>query len=552
MHSEVEIKQNLMNHVLLSNSINFDQKFILFCVFVDCGASDNAFIDQFFAQEQDFELLLLEHSIEFSVFNKSDAKSELIIHYCYFSLSMSRRHRVIKFYVTFLPQWKIVLELSWLKINRAILDFDKLQMIYLVDKLDVIVQIIQEMIFVFLEFEFNSGSSERSAFEKVSKIFIHFDIAMINAISYLRQARKSDHVIDAIIMKNINKVLNSKKKVDSATILPPNLQKFQNVFSQLLVNNLSKHRFYDHVISLLKEKTPSFEILYKMFQDELLCCRKYLNDMLKKNFIHLNHFSTASLVLFVKKLKNELRFCVDYRNFNVITIKNRYSISLIREILHRLIKVKVYIKLDIIVVYNALRMILEKEWKTAFRTRYDFYEYLVMLFDLVNTSSSWQNFINDILHEDLNVFCIVYLDDILIYNDNQKDHDRHVEWIFIQLRKVGIQCDIEKSEFNVQEVKYLNLIIGIDDIRMNSVKIKIIFKWKTFKDVKEVFSFHDFVNFYRRFIENFSLKVLSLTRLTNKNVLFVWIDRKQKVFDDLKQAFAAKSILTHYDFEQKL
>ena len=234
-----------------------------------------------------------------------------------------------------------------------------------------------------------------------------------------------------------------------------------------------------------------------------------------------------------------------------MTVKNRYSISLIREILHRLIKVKVYIKFNIIVVYNALRMISEEEWKTVFRTRYDLYEYLVMPFDLVNVLSFWQNFINNILHEGLNVFCIVYLDDILIYSDNQKDHDRHVEWVLIQLRKVDIQCDIEKSEFNVQEIKYLDLIININDIRMNSVKIKTILEWKTFKDVKEVFSFHDFINFYRCFIENFSLKVLSLTRLTSKNVLFVWTDKEQKVFDDLKQVFAAKSILTHYDLEQK-
>ena len=86
---------------------------------------------------------------------------------------------------------------------------------------------------------------------------------------------------------------------------------------------------------------------------------------------------------------------------------------------------------------------------------------------------------------------------------------------------------------------------------MNSIKIKIIFKWKTFKDVKEVFSFHNFANFYHRFIENFNLKVLFLIRLTNKNVFFVWIDKEQKVFDDFKQAFVVKSILTHYDFEQK-
>ena len=155
-------------------------------------------------------------------------------------------------------------------------------------------------------------------------------------------------------MKNINKIFNSKKKIDSTTILLSNLQKFQNVFFQLLANNLSKHRFYDHVILLLKKKISSFKIFYEMFRNELLYCRKYFNDMFKKSFIRLNHFSIVSFVLFVKKLKDELRFCIDYYNLNVMTIKNRYLISLIREILHRLIKVKVYIKFDIIVVYNVL------------------------------------------------------------------------------------------------------------------------------------------------------------------------------------------------------
>ena len=240
------------------------------------------------------------------------------------------------------------------------------------------------MIFIFLKFEFNLNSLKRSVFEKVFKIFTHFDIIMINAISYFRQIRKSNHVIDVIIMKNINKVFNSKKKVDSTTILPLNLQKFQNVFSQLLINNLSKHRFYDHVIFLLKEKTSSFEIFYEMFRDELFCCRKYLDNMFKKNFIRLNHFSAASSILFIKKSKNKLRFCVDYRNLNVIIIKNQYSIFLIRETLHRLIKVKIYIKVNIIVVYNVLRMTFKEKWKTVFQTRYKFYEYFVMFFNLIN------------------------------------------------------------------------------------------------------------------------------------------------------------------------
>ena len=261
-------------------------------------------------------------------------------------------------------------------------------MIYPVDKLDATAQATQEMVSVPLESESNSGPSERSASEEVLKVSTHFDIAMIGAAPYLRQARKPDHVIGAITMEDIDKVLNPKKKVDPATVLPPNLQKFQDVFSQLLANNLPKHRPYDHVIPLLKGKTPGFGVLYGMSRDELLCCRKYLDDMLKKGFIRPSHSSAASPVLFVKKPGGGLRFCVDYRNLNAMTVKNRYPIPLIRETLHRLAKAKVYTKLDIIAAYNALRMAPGEEWKTAFRTRYGLYEYLVMPFGLANAPSS--------------------------------------------------------------------------------------------------------------------------------------------------------------------
>ena len=104
MHFEVEIKQDLMNHVLLFNNINFDQKFILFRVFIDCDAFDNVFINQFFAQKQDFELLFLKHLIEFFIFDESDAKFKFIIHYCYLFLLMNHCHCVIKFYIIFLFQ----------------------------------------------------------------------------------------------------------------------------------------------------------------------------------------------------------------------------------------------------------------------------------------------------------------------------------------------------------------------------------------------------------------------------------------------------------------
>ena len=103
--------------------------------------------------------------------------------------------------------------------------------------------------------------------------------------------------------------------------------------------------------------------------------------------------------------------------------------SLFRETLDRLSSVKYYFKIDIIVVFNRLRIIFDEKYKIVFRTRYDLYKYLVMSFELINALFIWQHFIHDILRDKLNIFYTVYLDNILIYSDIKKQHDEHVRWV---------------------------------------------------------------------------------------------------------------------------
>jgi len=162
-------------------------------------------------------------------------------------------------------------------------------------------------------------------------------------------------------MKYIDKALKITSFVDSVTLLLFEYHDFLDVFSRELANILPERRSYDHKIQLLKSKTSIFEPLYDMSQDELRVLKKYLKDNLVKNFIQASSFLAISLILFVKKSSEELRFCVNYRGLNVMTVKNRYSLPLIREILVRLTKIKYYIKLDIIAAFNKLRMTYEDE-----------------------------------------------------------------------------------------------------------------------------------------------------------------------------------------------
>jgi len=197
--------------------------------------------------------------------------------------------------------------------------------------------------------------SSTSSFSK------HLKIYAINSASFLRLARKKNHDLFVIFMRDIDKALKITSFVDSVTLLLFEYHDFLDVFSRELTNILSERRLYDHKIQLQKNKTSIFEPLYDMSQDELRILKKYLKNNLIKDFIQVSSFLAISSILFVKKSSEELRFCVNYRSLNVMTVKNRYSLSFIRETLDWLTKIKYYIKLDIIAVFNKLRMTYEDE-----------------------------------------------------------------------------------------------------------------------------------------------------------------------------------------------
>ena len=135
-------------------------------------------------------------------------------------------------------------------------------------------------------------------------------------------------------------------------------------------------------------------------------------------------------VLFIKKFKGELCFCVNYRSLNIITVKNCYSLSLISEIFNYLNHAKIFIKLNIISVFNKLQIKKKDEIFTVFCICFNFFKYLIMLFDLCNESALFQKYINDILQKYLNKFCTVYLNDILIYSDNEAEYKIYIKHIF--------------------------------------------------------------------------------------------------------------------------
>ena len=245
--------------------------------------------------------------------------------------------------------------------------------------------------------------------------------------------------IFSVTLRDIDIALTPKKHVDPAAKLPTEYHNYLKGFSKSDSDVLPKHRpSYDHSIELVEGKTPTWGLLYSMSVDELKVLKAYIKEMVDKGFIWASSFSAAFPVLFAKKPGGGLRFCVDYRALNAIMVKNRYLLPLIKETLERVCKAKIFSKIDIIAAFNKLCIKKGEEWKTAFRTRYGLYKYLVMFFSLANGPSSFQIYINDVLHGMLDVFCTAYIDDILIYSNSKKKHWEHVRKVLEALCKARL------------------------------------------------------------------------------------------------------------------
>ena len=289
-----------------------------------------------------------------------------------------------------------------------------------------------------------------------------------------------------------------------------------------------------------------------MSRDEALELRQYLDENLSKGFIWVSRSDAAASVLFMKKPEGDLCFCVDYWGLNVITVKNWYFLPLISETLNCLSWARIFTKLNIIAAFNRLCIWEGEEALTAFCTYFSLFEYLIMPFSLCNSSASFQNYINDTLQEYLDYFCTVYLNDILIYSEIEAEHKIHVKHVLQKLHEADLQADIIKCAFHVKKISYLELIIIIKEVKMNSVKVSIIVKWLILMNVKDVQSFLSFVNFYQRFIYDYSKLASSLTHLIKKDILFEWITECQSAFDALKKAFTSDIILRHYNLNLKI
>lgn len=355
--------------------------------------------------------------------------------------------------------------------------------------------------------------------------------------------------VDVSIIHAIESSNHDEK--DTINNIPKEYQSFSDVFSKKSADILPPHRPYDHKITIEENSKLPFGPIYSLSPTEMKALRGYLDEMLSKGFIRASSSPAGSPVLFVKKKDGSLRLCVDYRRLNAITKKNVYPLPLINNLLDQLSSSKIFTKIDLRGAYNLVRIAEGDEYKTAFRTRYGSFEYLVMPFGLCNAPATFQHFMNDAFHDMLDLFVIIYLDDILIFSKNLEDHQQHVTSVLERLRTHNLFAKLEKCIFHASEVEFLGYRINGNGISMDENKVKAILSWSTPKNVKELQSFLGFSNFYRRFILGYSTITRPLHDLTKKNASFIWSTSCENAFKVLKTAFTTAPVLVHYDFKRK-
>ncbi len=386
---------------------------------------------------------------------------------------------------------------------------------------------------------------------------------MIETMTYKMLVKRSDVKIFAVIVLKIDRLIttveNKSEEVNLHELFHTEALKqvkiklfseyhdYLDIFDRAMINQLSLHRFYDHKIELIDEEIFSWSRLYSMFNHKLQKIKKYLINHLNKEFIFFSFASYVSFILFIEKKDDSLRFCVDYRKLNALIKQDQYSLSLIDETLTHIQESKYLTRLNIIVAFNKLRMHSDNKDLTIFIIFFNSYKYHVMLFELTNKLTFYQHYMNDVLFKYLHQFCQIYLDDIIIYSKILKKHKRHVWLILNRLREADLQININKCEFHVQKIIFLELLMSIKELKMNLQKMQAVVDWSTLNNLTQMQFFINFCNFYQCFIKNFSKIVRSMIQLTQKKIIFEWNEVCQIIFNHMKRRMIETFILRHFD-----
>jgi len=247
---------------------------------------------------------------------------------------------------------------------------------------------------------------------------------------------------------------------------------FQSVFAKEDFDILPEHRKWDHAIELISGAEPKLLKVYPLSLLEQTELDAFLEENLRTGRIRPSKSPIAAPVFFIKKKDGSLRLVQDYRVLNAVTVKNRYPLPLISELVSQLHGAKYFTKLDVRWDFNNVRIKPGDEWKTAFCTNRSLFEPLVMFFGMTNSSTTFQTMMNDILRTLIaEGIVVVYLDDILIFTRTEKEHKQAVWKVLEVLAEHKLFLCPEKCEFYQKQIEYLGLVIRRTRLRWTLLRL---------------------------------------------------------------------------------
>ncbi|KAL8093964.1 hypothetical protein AgCh_035734 [Apium graveolens] len=294
----------------------------------------------------------------------------------------------------------------------------------------------------------------------------------------------------------------------------PVVKEFLYVFPEDLPNSPPEGEV-EFGIKLIPDAQPVSKAPYRMAPTELAELKVQLQELLDKKFIRPSVSSWGALALFVKKKDDSLRLCIDYRELNKLTVKNKYPLPRIDDLFDQLQGATYFLKID-------LRS--------------------VMPFGVTNAPAVFMDLMNRVFRNYLDKFVILFIDDILIYSRTEKEHEKYLRMVLQTLRKEQLYAKFSKCEFWLRRVSFLGHVVSEEGILVDPSKIEVIMNWERPKTVTEIRSFLGLVGYYKKFVQNFSKIAGPLTNLTRKDVKFVWSEEFDQSFDELKKRLTSAPV----------
>lgn len=292
------------------------------------------------------------------------------------------------------------------------------------------------------------------------------------------------------------------------------ISEFNDLFEE--PTELPPRRAYDHRINLIPGAKPINLRPYRhnpALKDEI---ERQITEMLTSGVIQHNQSPFSSPAILVKKKDNTWRLVIDYRQLNSITVKTKYPVPVIEELLDELSGSYWFTKLDLRSGYHQIRMAAGEEYKTAFQTHSGHYEYKVMSFGLTGAPATFLGAMNDTLQPVLRKFVLVFFDDILIYSPDLETHLDHVKQVLQLLKQHKWKIKLSKCSFAQQQLSYLGHIIGVNGVATDPKKVEDVLNWEIPVNVKKLRGFLGLAGYYRKFVRDFGLISKPLTQLLKK------------------------------------